>query len=423
MLSLRMVFSGRLLKRVKVFSQYFYYMTLQAISPALSLEHPKIRTVNGGRGKPPTDRTASIELYLETDTRTRKQFEPPNIATRALATNIPNKFRTTQCFVCDGPLTPVIQIVNAEDTSDYLERSWCRSCDHLQYSMLPPKSWFNNWYSSHWDTETPLSQKLDIRHPTYRYCQRLAPYIGDRKLKILDIGAGYGEKTTLFQKAGHELHCTEASSARANYLRSSVTKNVYFGTLDNPEVQQALRRNGPFDLIFTYHVVEHIYNPRAELQFLREIAAPDAIFYLAIPELYKEGVFQHLYSLEHIASFSRTSAKTLLQQTGFKPIVAKNDLFQTYSNCCQYLIGRRDNSEFAPPMADGDDGRMVKFLTARLSFDRIIGLSGSTVTYSCHGREDMTYLVSADSKHKCQDIAQHLPLRIYHTGLPLFWIY
>jgi 2-polyprenyl-3-methyl-5-hydroxy-6-metoxy-1,4-benzoquinol methylase len=416
--------SGRLLRRIKTLAQYLYYMALQRIHPALSLEHPAM-TLSGVDGHSEADRSASIELHLESDANAQREFSIASERRRAFATNIPDKFRTGTCFICDGVLTPVLQIVNATNESDLFERAWCAQCDHLQYSVMPPKDWFAKWYAAHWDTDTTLEQKLDRRHPTARYCRRLAPFIGDRKLKILDLGAGYGEKTVLFRDAGHELHCTEATAARASYLRDHVTRNVYFGTLDDDPVREQVRKNGPYDLIFTYHVIEHIYNPRQELQLLREVAADGALFHLAIPELYKEGVFHHIYTLEHIASFSRNSAATLLRQIGFEPIVAKNDPFQYYSDYCQYLIGRKSDATggaLAGAPAPSEK-KMARYLGDRLSLDRIASRPGARVTYRYQDRPPLTYRISAESKDKCRDVARHLPIRIYHRDLPLFWHY
>ena len=422
-LLLQMLRSGRLLKRAGVLSQYLYYMGLEAISPRLSLEHPRLKPESPTAEPVEADRTSSIEFHLVSDANAHREFDQPDDARRALVTAIPDKFRTETCFNCDSRLTPVVQVVNASNPDDYVEIAWCSACDYLQYSVMPSKAWISRWYASNWDSGGSIADKLETRPTTHRYYHRLAPYIGDRKLKVLDIGAGYGEKIRAFALAGHDVHCTEATTRRADYLREHVTKNVYLGTLDDPSVQESLRRNGPFDLIFTYHVVEHIYDARAELQILREIAADDAIFYLAIPELYKEGILNNIYALEHISSFSRLAAKTLLKQSGFRTIVDKDDLFQYFSNYCQYLIGRKARpGETVAVETNPDPGKMSRHLRDALSLDRIAELSAPGFSYTYNGHAKLTYTVSAESKAKCRNPEAHLPIRLYHHGLPLFWM-
>ncbi len=418
-----MLRSGRLVKRFGILLGYTYYFVLEKISPRLSLERPKVRLENQVVAPEGRDQSSSIELHLVTDENARKKFDQPDARRQAAVTAIPDKFRTGTCFTCDSPLTPVVQVVNADDARDYIEMAWCGTCDSLQYSVMPSKDWISNWYATNWDSGGTISDKLENRRTTYRYLHRLTPFIGNRKLRVLDIGAGYGEKIRPFALAGHEVHCTEATPRRAEYLREYVTKNVYLGTLDNPAVRDALRKNGPFDLIFSYHVIEHIYGAKTELQILRDIAADDAVFYLAIPELYKEGLLSNIYSLEHISSFSRLGAKTLLKQAGFRCIVDKDDLFQYYSNYCQYVIGRKAAAgEDIVVHSNHDGGKMVRFLADALSLDRVAAMEGAGCSYTYHGCPKLTYAISAESKAKCRNPVNHLPIRIYHYGLPLFWM-
>ncbi len=420
-LLLKLIFGGRVFQRVKVFSRYLYYYALEAISPKLSIERPGI-VAAPDRGSAPADQSNSIELHLESDDNARAEFLPFDPAAAKLATRVADKFRTTTCANCDSRLTPVIQVVNADDPGDFIETAWCANCDHLQYSVMPSKAWINQWYGTRWDLAVPLETKLETRNATYRYVRRLSPYLPKRKLKVLDVGAGYGEKTRKFTEFGHSLYCTELTGARAEYLKKNVTENVFFGTLDDPKVQAELRKHAPFDVIFAYHVVEHVYNPRSELQFLREISSPDAIFYLAIPELYKEGIFQGIYSLAHISSFSRLSARMLMKQIGFKTLAARDDPFQYYSNYCQYLVGRKAGAgENQPVGTNKDTGKFARFLAEALRFDRLSKLKGSTFSFSYFGRKTLTYRISEESKAKCLNPADHLPVKFYHRGLPLFW--
>lgn len=420
----QIILAGNLLRRTIVLLQYAYYHALETVSPRLSLQWPKFRVERDSGRSVAADRTSSIEFHLYNDANSRKEFEQPTAEGRTLVTNIQNKFKTARCFICDGILTPVVQVINADDASDYIELSWCRTCDHLQYSVMPSKEWLTNWYASNWDTGGSLAAKLATRRPSYRSYRRLLPQLRSGKLKILEIGAGFGEKILPFKEAGHEIYCTEASARRASYLREHVTPNVYFGTLDDPEVQQALHENGPFDLVFTYHVVEHIYNPRQELQILRDITAEDAVLYIAIPELYKEGIINNIYTLEHIASFSRCSAKMLMADLGFEPVVCKSDPFQYYSNYCQFLIGRKMTGSVPSKIEPNvDPQRMTRYLSEALQLDRIANLPGSSFSYAYNTHAPLTYCVSEETKLKCRDSARHFPIRIYHKDLPLFWSY
>lgn len=411
----------RLKSRVLGYPPYAYYFLLERLNRKWSIERPRFRTCDVTAEV--RDYSNSIEFFLFKDHNRVNEFEQPTEERAKLVSNIANKFRTDSCFVCANPLTPIVQIVNFDDHRDYIEYSWCRHCDHSQYSVLPSKEWITNWYLTNWDTSRSLDQNLEVRRPTYRYYNRLKKYLGEKKLKVLDIGAGYGEKILPFREHGHELYCTEATPRRADYLRRHVTPNVFLGSFDDPGVQEQLLRHGPYDLIFSYHVVEHIYNPTEELQLLKQITSKDAIFYLAIPEFYKEGILNNIYQMEHVESFSRNSGKYLLKQLGFETICAKDDLFQYYSDYCQYFVGKKAASPEGIRVDTGfNKQKLIDYLNEAFHLGQIQRLSGNAFSYTYFKHAPLTYLVSEDTKQKCLQLEKHLPIKIYHKNLPLFWM-
>ncbi|MEQ1719741.1 MAG: class I SAM-dependent methyltransferase [Nitrosomonas sp.] len=411
----------RLKNRIVGYPPYAYYFLLEKLNRKWSIERTRFqaRDVNAEV----KDFSSSVEFFMFKDRNRINEFEQSTEGKAKLVSNISDKFRTETCFVCGSKLTPIVQVINYDDHHDYIEYSWCQHCDHSQYSVLPSREWITNWYLTNWDTSKTLDQNLELRKPTYRYYNRLKKYIGARKLKVLDIGAGYGEKILPFREHGHEVYCTEATPGRAEYLRRNVTPNVFLGALDDPEVQKQLIQHGPYDLIFSYHVVEHIYNPTEELQILKQIASKDAIFYLAIPEFYKEGILNNIYQMEHVESFSRNSGKYLLKQLGFKTVCAEDDLFQYYSDYCQYFVGKKaENPDNIRVDTGFNKQKLIDYLGEVFHLDEIQRMSVNAFTYTYFKHVPITYLVSDDTKRKCQQLGDHLPIKIYHKDLPLFWM-
>lgn len=412
----------RLIRRVTEYPRYAFYFLLERLNRKWSIERVRFRTDNMVT-VPPKDYSSSIELFLFREHNLHNEFEQPTVEKTHLVSKINDKFRATECFVCANKLSPIVQVINFHDLSDYIEYSWCQQCDHSQYSVMPSKEWITHWYATNWDTSRTLEENLQTRKPTYRCYNRLQKYIGKKKLKVLDVGAGYGEKILPFRESGHEVYCTEATPRRAEYLKKHVTPNVFLGTFDNPAVQEQLMRCGPYDLIFSYHVVEHIYNPAQELQLLRDIASKDAIFYLAIPEFYKEGLLNNIYAMEHIESFSRSSGKHLLRKLGFETICAKDDLFQYYSDYCQYFVGRKTSDADNVRLDTGfNKQKVIDYLREALHLEKIRHMSGNAFTYTYFKHAPLRYLVSDDTKRKCLQVEDHLPVKIYHKDLPLFWM-
>jgi len=412
----------RLTRRAIDYPRYAYYFLLERMNRGWSIERPRFKALGNGSASV-SDRSDSIEFYLFKEQNPINEFEQPTDARARVVSNIKDKFRTEACFMCGSRLAPLVQVVNFNEESDYIEYSWCSGCDHSQYSVLPSKEWISNWYLTNWDTSKTLDENLVVRRPTYRYYNRLKKYLGTTPLKVLDIGAGYGEKIVPFKEHGHQLFCTEATPRRAEYLRQHVTPNVFLGSFDDPQVQDNLIRHAPYDLIFSYHVVEHIYNPCQELQLLRDIAAEGAIFYLAIPEFYKEGILNNIYQMEHVESFSRNSGKQLLKQLGFDTVRADDDLFQYYSDYCQYFVGKKATGSNAAVIESGFPASKVSgYLREALQLDRIREMAGNAFTYTYFNHTPLRYLVSEETKRKCAKIEDHLPIKIYHKDLPLFWM-
>jgi len=422
------VLSGNLLdvqrwkRRLIEYPRYLYFFALERMNRDWSLERLKFEPLT--LRSQIRDRSDSIELFLLKEHNPLNEFEQPSEAKAKSVNKIPAKFRAVGCFLCKNKLTPIIQVINFDDEQDYIEYSWCQNCDHSQYSVMPSKQWITEWYATNWDGSGTLNQKLETRKPTYRYYNRLKPFLPRQKrLKVLDIGAGYGEKILPFKMEGHEVFCTEATPRRVQYLKTHVTPHAFLGTFDDPKVQEALIKHGPYDVVFSYHAFEHIYNPASELQLLKTITTEGALIYVAVPEFYKEGILNNVYAMEHIESFSRNSGQYLLKELGFKPIRAKDDLFQYYSDYCQYFVGiKASESEFVQVPTGFPATKLTDYLRLVFRLESIAKMSANQFEFTYFRHLPLRYVVSNETKAKCLNPERHLPIRIYHKDLPLFWM-
>ena len=408
-------------RRARDYPRYVYYFALERLNRDWSLERLRFEPLHiDAQVK---DRSESIEFFMCKEHNPQNEFEQPTAARSSLVTRIPDKLRAEKCFVCGSTLKPIVQVVNFDDEQDYIEYSWCQNCDHSQYSVMPPREWITEWYLKNWDRTATLDQLLESRRPTYRYYNRLRPFLPRRSLKVLDIGAGYGEKILPFRRRGHQVFCTEATPRRAEYLRSHVTPYVFAGTFDSPEVQDALIKYGPYDLVFSYHALEHIYNPARELQLLKEITTENALIYIAIPEFYKEGILNNIYAMEHIESFSRNSGRYLLKELGFKTIRAEDDLFQYYSDYCQYFLGIKASESEPIQVPTGFlESKIMDYLRIVFRLEKIAKMNANSFQFTYFRHLPLRYVVSNETKAKCLNPEKHLPIRIYHKDLPLFWM-
>lgn len=323
------------------------------------------------------------------------------------------------CLVCGAAVKPVIEVTGLPGTPS-LELGWCPACDYLQYSSRPPKDWFADWYKNSFDPVGNLDQNLATRPFTQRYFKRLQPFIGDRKIRVLDLGAGYGEKTMAFQKAGHQLFCIEPSQARADYLKS-VGCTVICGVLGDPEVDEFMQEHGPFDLVFTYHAIEHVAGRIEDFERLTQHLGDGGMFYLAIPELYKEGLMNNVFTLDHLNNFSRTAAIRFLNRLGFAVERAADDVFQYYTNYCQYLVGRKVSKTPVSWEAENvDPDRYLRYVRQQLDLDRL-SPEGGVVRFTLFGHAPLTYSYGSDTLRAVRASSTLPRVRFRHAGRPLFW--
>lgn len=117
--------------------------------------------------------------------------------------------------------------------------------------------------------------------------QTVAPHVGARRGRYLDVGTGYGGTLITFRQQGFDVHGVEiveslARLARANLRDAGLDDVVLQGSI----VDEALvARLGPgrFDLITCIDVIEHVSDPWKALRHMVSLLAPGGLLLLEIP--------------------------------------------------------------------------------------------------------------------------------------------
>lgn len=409
---------AELIKKISLFSQYLVRHGLEWLSERNYLFRPRLVALN--KDALTIELPAQgCELALSHDAMAKNEF---GVVVSKLARMENPAWVTetrTDCYICGQAVQPMVEVADtlSEKPARQMVLSWCPACDHVQYSQRPTADWFRDWYMHSFDQKESLEENLATRPFTWRYYNRLAPFLAGKTRKILDLGAGYAEKTRAFKERGHQLFCVEPSEARADYLRS-IGCEVVAGVLGEAAVSQFLEQHGPFDLVFTYHVAEHVAGDLSLYEPLVQQIAEDGLFYIAVPELYKEGAMNHVYMLEHLHSFSRTSGCRFLNRLGFEVVRAESDPFQYISNYCQYFLGRKKPG-VELGAANSDLLKYPRYLQDQFALSELAGGTGN-VTYQTFGHKPLTY------RYRCANGMQWSPssgqplLRIGHGEMPLF---
>ena len=139
-------------------------------------------------------------------------------------------------------------------------------------------------------------------------------------MKLLDIGCGTMAITKKYKEESIELWGVEPDK-EAGKIGSDRANKFFIDIFEN--VQDKIPNNY-FDVIFAFHVIEHIQDPIAFIEQLNKkikvggmliIATPD--FDCAMARKYKDK-FRLLHDPTHISLFSNDSLTSLINENGFK---------------------------------------------------------------------------------------------------------
>lgn len=194
----------------------------------------------------------------------------------------------------------------------------CLGCSFLYMDPLLGHTALTNYYQTgtYWGHVT---HKTPFDIPTYHYqansrisfIQTYSPLRA--KMRILDIGAGYGVLEEAFRARFNmlELYAVEPDPKAQHQLKQlgvQVEKELHYFSGQR------------FDLIIASHLLEHLISPINFLKELRSYMAPGGALFIEVPNQDHRFKFQ----LEpHISFFSPESLRNAVEQAGWS--VQHND--------------------------------------------------------------------------------------------------
>jgi 2-polyprenyl-3-methyl-5-hydroxy-6-metoxy-1,4-benzoquinol methylase len=245
---------------------------------------------------------------------------------------------------------------------------------------------------------------------TYRPFQdtivkRLAPIVR-KNMKVLDVGCSTGHfldalKGKVKTRVGLELSQDEAS-----FIRKNLDFPVYSAPIEEEKIKE-----GPFDLITCFQVLEHIEDPLSFLKALGKNLKPNGLLYLELPNIddvlltvYESKEYADFYFREpHLSYFSAKTLSTMLKNAGF---IGRIRTVQDYnlSNHLQWLLARGPQGNFTlghgtPALVRGEKAKTAAghaindfFAKTDLEYKKLIEEKGLG--------ESLTFLGKKTSTHK-----------------------
>lgn len=132
----------------------------------------------------------------------------------------------------------------------------------------------------------------------------ISPYLQQARMRILEVGSGGGEFAYLLKSLGHEVHGVEPNRGYAAYAASEYGLHVFCGFIANVQLPDE-----HYDLITTWHVLEHTEDPTAVLGQLKRALRRDGVLVVEVPNV--EATCQSPDSTFHEAHLFNFNAATL----------------------------------------------------------------------------------------------------------------
>jgi len=252
----------------------------------------------------------------------------------------------------------------------------CPECGHITYIDRPTQEWIYQYYLETWDSATArgtaegraaVLEKFArgyqaIEHSTVRLARELPI---DRSLPVCEIGCGFGVSLRQLAASGFEqLVGIEPSRHRADIARSGGL-DVLTTPFEAPETRDALQARAPFALIFTFHALEHTYDPAAVFAAASALQEPGGYLIVSVPNQEGEPSMGVLLFLPHLHSFTPTSLARLAARHGYEVADARANTAKTVN-----MVFRRTTRP--APIAPAADayGRALEKIVTGLDLDR-----------------------------------------------------
>lgn len=205
----------------------------------------------------------------------------------------------------------------------------CQTCSVVAFSPRPTKQEIQAFYDSGYHDSFSQSTMADSLFAKHRYQalekllnQHAPALLAKIEPTLLDIGCGTGDFLSAAQQAGWQVAGTEVARDAVHRASRKINSQVAHGDITELDLPESF-----YDLVTSYHVIEHLLEPINQLKRCYELLAPGGLLLVETPNIGSLGArlrgkqWSHIIPPEHIIYFSPASLKNALKQAGFKQVV------------------------------------------------------------------------------------------------------
>lgn len=230
------------------------------------------------------------------------------------------------CPICgNSAFSPVVSCQDYTVSHETFQVVKCNSCSLLITNPRPdaadlPAYYQSTAYISHQRKAQSVMDRiyLTARQFTLKWKHSLInKYAANRPLTLLDYGCGTGEFVRFTRSNNWQSIGYEPSSEARTHAATEIQRYIYASIKE-------ITSNAPYSVITLWHVLEHIEELNDTITLLKNVAAPEATIFIAVPNHNSKDAKhyqQHWAAYDvprHLWHFSVESMKTLLTSHGLK---------------------------------------------------------------------------------------------------------
>jgi 2-polyprenyl-3-methyl-5-hydroxy-6-metoxy-1,4-benzoquinol methylase len=237
------------------------------------------------------------------------------------------------CPICHGTDTR-LRVVDARDrlfetTTRTFSLMSCARCQCLFIDPLPTRQELADFYPQHYWWKGS-SKRLSAIEDYYRrivlhgHLSRIRDAatsltVGERPLRLLDVGCGSGTLLEILQRRGFDVFGFEPSAEAARLaMESGLT------VVSGEGLESASFAANSFHIITLFHVLEHVTEPRRVLAEVRRVMDTNGRILVQVPNI--ESWQSRLCGTRwcgldvprHVINYSIRAIRTLLSDSGFR---------------------------------------------------------------------------------------------------------
>jgi len=158
---------------------------------------------------------------------------------------------------------------------------------------------------------------------------------------LLDLGCSAGAFLNSMKSTSWRLHGIEISPEEAKHARERTGADVFVG-----DIFDAPFEPGHFDVITSFDVLEHLYEPKRVIEKINYWLKPGGIYYLAVPNIasWEANLLKsYWYGLEmprHLFMYSPRSLRALAGSAGLTEVLCSTPPASYIEKSSHYICGK-----------------------------------------------------------------------------------